>query len=201
MWKAGWILLPPKDGTRLPFPPRISPGTGRYSFQGTSGWTSSHVMCLFWLETAHSGGSDPSCRRGRLSRHTRPALLRERHPGWYDIPSQRVCLYLPHARGKADGGAAPCRMRVWHITVSESLQVTSIWMLFWMTSSTDAEKKYGMRFSGWRLQTKTDIRVATEEYLARMAEAGTDQSLWDGIVTAFRNLLNWASAWKSAQGN
>lgn len=21
---------------------------GRYSFQGTSGWTSSHVMCLFW---------------------------------------------------------------------------------------------------------------------------------------------------------
>ncbi len=22
--------------------------------------------------------------------------------GWYDIPSQRVCLYLPHARGKAD---------------------------------------------------------------------------------------------------
>lgn len=36
---------------------------------------------------------------------------------------------------------------------------------------------------------KTDIRVATEEYLARMAEAGTDQSLWDRIVTAFRNLL------------
>ncbi len=47
-WKAGWILLPPKDGTRLPFPPRISPGTGRYSFQGTPGWTSSHAMCLFW---------------------------------------------------------------------------------------------------------------------------------------------------------
>ncbi len=36
---------------------------------------------------------------------------------------------------------------------------------------------------------KTDIRVATEEYLARMAEAGTDQSSWDRIVTAFRNLL------------
>ena len=72
--------------------------------------------------------------------------------GWYDIPSQRVCLYLPHVRGKADV-ERPCCMRVWHITASESLQVTSIWMLFWMTSSTDAEKKYGMRFSGWRLQT------------------------------------------------
>ena len=22
--------------------------------------------------------------------------------GWYDIPSQHICLYLPHARGKAD---------------------------------------------------------------------------------------------------
>lgn len=36
---------------------------------------------------------------------------------------------------------------------------------------------------------RTDIRVATEEYLARMAEDGTDRSLWDRIVTAFRNLL------------
>ena len=34
---------------------------------------------------------------------------------------------------------------------------------------------------------RTDIRVATEEYLARMAEDGTDRSLWDRIVTAFRN--------------
>lgn len=22
--------------------------------------------------------------------------------GWYDIPSQHICLYLPHARGKED---------------------------------------------------------------------------------------------------
>ena len=47
---------------------------------------------------------------------------------------------------------------------------------------------------------RTDIRVATEEYLARMAEDGTDRSLWDRIVTAFGiSSESWASAWKSAQ--
>ena len=34
-WKADWTLLQPKDGTRLPFPPRISPGTGRYPSRDT----------------------------------------------------------------------------------------------------------------------------------------------------------------------
>lgn len=34
-----------------------------------------------------------------------------------------------------------------------------------------------------------DIRTATEEYLACMAEKGTDLSLWDRIAVAFRNLL------------
>ncbi|MCZ2561458.1 hypothetical protein O1425_21865, partial [Bacteroides fragilis] len=36
---------------------------------------------------------------------------------------------------------------------------------------------------------KMDIRTATEEYLAQMAESGTDARVWDKIRLAFRNLL------------
>ena len=119
--------------------------------------------------------------------------------GWYDIPSQRVCLYLPHVRGKRTS-SVPCCMRVWHITASESLQVTSIWMLFWMTSSTDAEKKYGMRFSGWRLQTgRTYVSQRKSIWpgwprTVRTNPYGTGLSPPSGI-----SFESWASAWKSAQ--
>ena len=46
--------------------------------------------------------------------HTRPALLRESIRGWYDIPSQRVCLYLPHARGKRTSSVPCCSEGVAH---------------------------------------------------------------------------------------
>lgn len=98
--------------------------------------------------------------------------------------------------------SVPCCMRVWHITASESLQVTSIWMLFWMTSSTDAEKKYGMRFSGWRLQTgRTYVSQRKSIWpgwprTVRTNPYGTGLSPPSGI-----SFESWASAWKSAQGN
>lgn len=108
--------------------------------------------------------------------------------GWYDIPSQRVCLYLPHVRGKAD---------VEHTLLHEGVAHYGLRKLaghkhmdaFLDDIFNGCGEKVRDEILRMAAADRTDIRVATEEYLARMAEDGTDQSLWDRIVTAFRNLL------------
>lgn len=108
--------------------------------------------------------------------------------GWYDIPSQRVCLYLPHARGKADVERTLLHEGVAHYGLRK-LAGHKHMDAFLDDIFNGCGEKVRDEILRMAAADKTDIRVATEEYLARMAEAGTDQSLWDRIVTAFRNLL------------
>ena len=108
--------------------------------------------------------------------------------GWYDIPSQRVCLYLPHVRGKADVERTLLHEGVAHYGLRK-LAGPKHMDAFLDDIFNGCGEKVRDEILRMAAADKTDIRVATEEYLARMAEAGTDQSLWDRIVTAFRNLL------------
>ena len=108
--------------------------------------------------------------------------------GWYDIPSQRVCLYLPHARGKADVERTLLHEGVAHYGLRK-LAGHKHMDAFLDDIFNGCGEKVRDEILRMAAADRTDIRVATEEYLARMAEAGTDQSLWDRIVTAFRNLL------------
>ena len=108
--------------------------------------------------------------------------------GWYDIPSQRVCLYLPHARGKADVERTLLHEGVAHYGLRK-LAGHKHMDAFLDDIFNGCGEKVRDEILRMAAADKTDIRVATEEYLARMAEAGTDQSSWDRIVTAFRNLL------------
>ena len=108
--------------------------------------------------------------------------------GWYDIPSQRVCLYLPHARGKADVERTLLHEGVAHYGLRK-LAGHKHMDAFLDDIFNGCGEKVRDEILRMAAADKTDIRVATEEYLARMAEDGTDQSLWDRIVTAFRNLL------------
>ena len=108
--------------------------------------------------------------------------------GWYDIPSQRVCLYLPHVRGKADVERTLLHEGVAHYGLRK-LAGPKHMDAFLDDIFNGCGEKVRDEILRMAAADKTDIRVATEEYLARMAEAGTDQSSWDRIVTAFRNLL------------
>lgn len=108
--------------------------------------------------------------------------------GWYDIPSQRVCLYLPHVRGKADVERTLLHEGVAHYGLRK-LAGHKHMDAFLDDIFNGCGEKVRDEILRMAAADRTDIRVATEEYLARMAEDDTDQSLWDRIVTAFRNLL------------
>lgn len=105
-----------------------------------------------------------------------------------DIPSQRVCLYLPHVRGKADVERTLLHEGVAHYGLRK-LAGHKHMDAFLDDIFNGCGEKVRDEILRMAAADRTDIRVATEEYLARMAEDGTDQSLWDRIVTAFRNLL------------
>ncbi len=108
--------------------------------------------------------------------------------GWYDIPSQRICLYLPHARGKADVERTLLHEGVAHYGLRKLAGPKHMDAFLDDIFNGCGEKVRdeilsdgGCRQDG---HTCRNGRVS-----GRMAEAGTDQSLWDRIVTAFRNLL------------
>ena len=108
--------------------------------------------------------------------------------GWYDIPSQHICLYLPHARGKADIERTLLHEGVAHYGLRRLVGDGHMDAFLDEVFAGCGEKLRGeiTRLAGTE---KLDIRVATEEYLAHMAENGTDLSVWERISLAFRNLL------------
>ncbi|UVR35223.1 hypothetical protein NXY10_07485 [Bacteroides fragilis] len=73
--------------------------------------------------------------------------------GWYDIPSDRICLYLPKARGKEDIERTLLHEGVGHYGLRK-LAGGSIWTRSWMTSSPDAGKRCAGRLSGWPVREK-----------------------------------------------
>jgi hypothetical protein len=108
--------------------------------------------------------------------------------GWYDIPSDRICLYLPKARGKEDIERTLLHEGVGHYGLRRLAGRKHMDAFLDDIFAGCGEKVRGeiIRLAG---TGKMDIRTATEEYLAQMAESGTDARVWDKILIAFRNLL------------
>ena len=108
--------------------------------------------------------------------------------GWYDIPSDRICLYLPKARGKEDIERTLLHEGVGHYGLRKLAGRKHMDAFLDDIFAGCGEK---VRWEIVRLAGtgKMDIRTATEEYLACMAESGADARVWDKIRLAFRNLL------------
>lgn len=108
--------------------------------------------------------------------------------GWYDIPSDRICLYLPKARGKEDIERTLLHEGVGHYGLRRLAGRKHMDAFLDDIFAGCGEKVRGeiIRLAG---TGKMDIRTATEEYLACMAESGADARVWDKILIAFRNLL------------
>lgn len=108
--------------------------------------------------------------------------------GWYDIPSDRICLYLPKARGKEDIERTLLHEGVGHYGLRKLAGRKHMDAFLDDIFAGCGEKVRGeiVRLAG---TGKMDIRTATEEYLACMAESGADARVWDKIRIAFRNLL------------
>ena len=108
--------------------------------------------------------------------------------GWYDIPSDRICLYLPKARGKEDIERTLLHEGVGHYGLRKLAGRKHMDAFLDDIFAGCGEKVRGeiVRLAS---TGKMDIRTATEEYLACMAESGADARVWDKILIAFRNLL------------
>lgn len=108
--------------------------------------------------------------------------------GWYDVKTGKVYVYLQNATSAEDVKQTILHEGIAHFglrqLVGEERMDDFLDEVFRNVSKETRNKivrtlpKYGY-----------DSRVATEEYLARMAESGVDVSTWERIKQAFKNLL------------
>lgn len=108
--------------------------------------------------------------------------------GWFSVSEGKVYVYLPNASGIEDVKQTILHEGVAHYglrkIVGDERMDDFLDDVFNNVSSevrkriVDTLPRYGY-----------DSRVATEEYMARMAENGVDVSVWERIKQAFKNLL------------
>jgi len=108
--------------------------------------------------------------------------------GWFSVSEGKVYLYLPNASGIEDIKQTILHEGVAHYglrkLVGDERMDDFLDDVFNNVSSevrkriVDTLPRYGY-----------DSRVATEEYIARIAENGVDVSVWERIKQAFKNLL------------
>ena len=108
--------------------------------------------------------------------------------GWYDVKTGKVYVYLPNATSAEDVKQTILHEGIAHFglrqLVGEERMDDFLDEVFSNVSSeirrkiTDSLPKYGY-----------NSRVATEEYMASIAENGVDVSTWEIIKQAFKNLL------------
>lgn len=108
--------------------------------------------------------------------------------GWFSVSEGKVYVYLPNASGIEEVKQTILHEGVAHYglrkLVGDERMDDFLDEVFRNVSKEIRNKivetlpKYGY-----------DSRVATEEYLARMAESGVDVSTWERIKQAFKNLL------------
>lgn len=108
--------------------------------------------------------------------------------GWYDVKTGKVYVYLPNATSAEDVKQTILHEGIAHFglrqLVGEERMDDFLDEVFSNVSSevrrkiTDSLPKYGY-----------NSRVATEEYIASIAENGVDVSTWERIKQAFKNLL------------
>lgn len=108
--------------------------------------------------------------------------------GWYDVNTRKVYVYLPNATSADD-----VRQTILH----EGVAHFGLRQLFGEERMDDfldevfrnVSKEIRNKIVGTLPKYGYDSRVATEEYLARIAESGVDVSTWERIKQAFKNLL------------
>lgn len=108
--------------------------------------------------------------------------------GWYDVNTRKVYVYLPNATSAEDVKQTILHEGIAHFglrqLVGDERMDDFLDEVFSNVSSevrrkiTDSLPKYGY-----------NSRVATEEYMASIAENGVDVSTWERIKQAFKNLL------------
>lgn len=89
--------------------------------------------------------------------------------GWYDIPSERVCLYLPNAAGKADIQQTILHEGVAHYGLRKLVGNENM-DGFLDNVYAAADEKIRRNIGEMALVHKLNVREATEEYLAKLAE-------------------------------
>ena len=109
--------------------------------------------------------------------------------GWYSISEGKVYLYLPNATSMEDAVQTLLHEGVAHYglrrLVGEEKMDDFLDDIF-----TNASKEVRQRIIDTLSKYGYNSRIATEEYMARMAEKGVDDvSFWDRIKQAFKNLL------------
>lgn len=109
--------------------------------------------------------------------------------GWYSISEGKVYLYLPNATSMEDAVQTLLHEGVAHYglrrLVGEERMDDFLDDIF-----SNASKEVRQRIIDTLSKYGYNSRIATEEYMARMAEKGVDDvSFWDRIKQAFKNLL------------
>lgn len=109
--------------------------------------------------------------------------------GWYSISEGKVYLYLPNATSMEDAIQTLLHEGVAHYglrrLVGEERMDDFLDDIF-----TNASKEVRQKIIDTLPKYGYNSRIATEEYMARMAEKGIDDvSFWDRIKQAFKNLL------------
>lgn len=108
--------------------------------------------------------------------------------GWFSVSEGKVYVYLPNASGIEDVKQTILHEGVAHYglrkLVGDERMDDFLDEVF-----RNVSKEIRNKIVGTIPKYGYDSRVATEEYLARMAESGVDVSTWERIKQAFKNLL------------
>lgn len=108
--------------------------------------------------------------------------------GWFSVSEGKVYVYLPNASGIEDIKQTILHEGVAHYglrkLVGDERMDDFLDEVF-----RNVSKEIRNKIVGTLPKYGYDSRVATEEYLARMAESGVDVSTWERIKQAFKNLL------------
>ena len=108
--------------------------------------------------------------------------------GWFSVSEGKVYVYLPNASGIEDVKQTILHEGVVHYglrkLVGDERMDDFLDEVF-----RNVSKEIRNKIVGTLPKYGYDSRVATEEYLARIAESGVDVSTWERIKQAFKNLL------------
>lgn len=116
--------------------------------------------------------------------------------GWFDTKSQEVVVYLPHAVSVEDANETVLHEVVGHYGLRKMFGEDFDTFLDNVYANASTEVRKGIVDRANRKGNILDLREATEEYLAELAERGfenaEERSLWQKIKDAFVELLRKA---------
>lgn len=108
--------------------------------------------------------------------------------GWYDIPSEQVCLYLPNAAGKADIQQTLLHEGVAHYGLRKLMGEENM-HVFLDSIYRRADEKIRKDIQKIALAHNLNVRDATEEYLAKLAEKDITPDFREKVRQLLRDML------------